>query len=527
MTQDQKSKASDDILKSDSRRDFLKILGTAVGGVALTGGAAPPLFGQTPLPSGYKFFRVLTAGAPLNGNVNPVAALGAAVMLGTFEAQGKGNYDVVYFHGTTTEKVRPGSPEGLFRAQIDYSDPNKPLVTNIYVEVAEGDSLTKVEGLPSDQLPLVVGTLGIGSANSSAHYATTITVNDYGTANDENYSVPDKTSPGVYLLDPNFGWSKVARLGDDSPDGSQYGGFFGDVHLNEDDTVDIVASTTKTPSPPGLSAAAHRSPIPWAVATHALIHASPESPGNSYIVLKTGDRLPGTAAVVESIGLIDAIHGEMFVAQVNARRLDILNALPGTAVVRGRLQPGAADRSDLELLTASHHLFAGGVATDPATLLGETFFGPRIGFGGLTAIVTHDSVSVPSGGSFDLQRLSTWGRRGRELIFRAGDVNAPTASAVGGPVVSPTTGLTYETRVLSDGSTELVVFNQGPEEKVILRSGDFVQGYKITEILHGYHPAQVDPAGRLAFAAEFIIKENENPHEPGNIMSCLVIGIPI
>jgi hypothetical protein len=532
MIQDKKPGSSENILESDSRRDFLKILGTALGGVALAGGAEPPLFGQTPLPSGYRFFRVLTAGAPLNGNTNPVAALGAAVMLGTFEAQGKGNYDVIYFHGTTTEKARPGSPEGLFRAQIDYSDPNKPLVSNIYVEVAEGDSLTKVEGVPSDQLPLVVGTLGIGSANSSAHYATTITVNDYGSENNENYSVPAKTAPGVYLLDPKFGWSKVARLGDESPDKGQYGGFFGDVHLNEDDTVVIVASTTNTPAPntPSLSelgAAAPRSRIPWAAATHALIHVSPQSPGNSYIVLKTGDRLPGTAAVVESIGLIDVMRGEMFVAQVNARRLDILNALPGTAVVRGRLQPGAIDRSDLDLLTGSPHLFAHGVATDRETLVGETFFGPRIGFGGLTAVVTHDSVSVPSGGSFDLQRLSTWGRRGHQLIFRAGDVNATTASAVGGPVVSPTTGLTYETRVLSDGSTQLVVFNQSSEEKVILRSGDYVQGYKTTEILHGYHPAQVDPAGRLAFAAEFLIKENEDPHVPGNIMSCLVIGIPI
>jgi hypothetical protein len=533
MTQDKESKAFENILKSDSRREFLKQMGVALGGVALTGGGAiSPLFGQTPLPSGYNFYRVWTAGVPIINEIpNPVSSLGAAVMLGSFQAEGKPQSDVIYFHGRTTEKAHAGSPQALFRAQIDYSSPSKPLVKNLFTVVAEGDSLTQVDGVPRDQLPIVVGSLGIGSANSTAHYATTITVDDYGATNNENYSVPAKAAPGVYLLDPQFGWSKVARLGDtppDSPDGTSYGGFFGDVHLNEDNTVDFVAATTDVPPPPGLGAAARRSSVPWTVATHALIHSSPENPGNSYIVLKTGDRLPGTAAVVESIGLFNAIHGELFVAQVNARRLDILNALPGTAVVRGRLQRGggAAGPPNLDLLTGSPGLFKNGLPTDRDTLLGETFIGPRIGFGGLTAIVTHDSVSVPSGGSLDLQRLSTWGRQGRELIFRAGDVNADSASAMGGPVVSPTTGLTYVIRVLADGSTELVVFSQDGNEKVILRSGDVVQGYPITEILHGYHPAQVDPQGRLAFAAEFLT-DPKNPQAAGSVISCLVIGIPI
>jgi len=529
MPQDKEWKAPDDIRESDSRREFLRKLGTALGGVALTGGGAvSPLFGQTPLPSGYNFYRVMTAGDGIayGGNINPVGGLGAAVMIGTFDAPEKPQNDVIYFHGTTTEQAQAGSPQALFRAAIDYSS-GKPAVTNVVLEVAEGDSLSQVDGVPSDQLPLVVGKLGIGYANSTAHYATTITVNDYGLAGDENYSVPAKTAPGVYLLDPLYGWSKVARLGDPSPDGAQYGGFFGDVQLNEDNTVDFVAATTNMPPPPGVSAAAHRSRVPWATATHALIHASPGRPSDSYIVLKTGDRLPGTAAVVESIGLIHANRGELFVAKVNAKRLDILDALPGTAVVRGRLRPSwAAGPSDLELLTGSYHLFADGVPTQRDTLVGQTFFGPRIGFDGLTAITTHQGRSVPSGGSFDLQRLSTWGRRGRKLIFQAGDLRASTASALGGPVVSSQSGLTYVTRFLADGSTELVVVNESQEEKVILHSGDKVQGLPITEILHGYHPAQVDPAGRLAFAAEFLTNPN-NPQAAGSIISCLVIGIPI
>jgi hypothetical protein len=105
-------------------------------------------------------------------------------------------------------------------------------------------------------------------------------------------------------------------------------------------------------------------------------------------------------------------------------------------------------------------------------------------------------------------------------------VNAQTATAVGGPVVSPTTGLTYVIRVLADGSTELVVINQDNQEKVILRSGDEVQGFPVTEILHGYHPAQVDPQGRVAFAAEFLT-DPKNPQAASSVISCLVVGIPI
>lgn len=516
-----------------NRREFLGTLGTALAGVTLIGGGGSNLlFGQA-LPSGYKFYRVLTSGEELPTGPNPVKTVGAAVMMASFEHPQKPlQSEVLYFHGTPTQQARAGEPQTLFRGELSYnSGTGAPTLTQVLIEVAQGDRLTEtnVSGVPPDELPIVVGTLGIGSANSSAAYATTISVNDYGDQSADG-SVQAKSAPGVYLYDPfTRNWARVARLGDDSPDGGQYGGFFGDVKLNEDGSVVFTAATTKNPTPPKptVGAAATRSRVPWYVGSHALVQSIPGSPLDSSIILKTGDLLPGTAAVIESFGLIDAVDGEQYVSQVNARRLDILSARAGTAVVRGRLRPtrNLESAPEVDLLAGSQLLFVNGIPRTFETLVGESIIGPRIGFGGLTAVVTHDALTVPGAGSFDLHRLSTWGRTGRDLILRAGDVGASTASALGAPVVSSQAAITYVAEPLADGSTRLLVSN-GSQNRVILQSGDLIDGFEVTEIHHGYHPAQVDYKGRLAFATE-AVKQGNDPKNPSNIRTCVVIGIPV
>ncbi len=511
----------------NSRRNFLRKVGVALGGVTLAGsGQYDAARAQGVLPNGYKFFRVLTIGVPLPNGANPVAVLGAGVMLGSFEHPLKNTHsDVLYFHGTATEQARPGQPQALFSANIEYSG-SRPTVTQASVVVAQGDELDRVANVPSTELPIVVGTLGIGSANSSANYATTISVSDYGDQSGDG-SVQTKSAPGVYLYEPLEGnWKKIARLGDPAPGGGQYGGFFGDVKLNEDNSLDIAAATTAPPNTPGVAGAAARSRVPWFVGSHALIHVPPEARAEGIVLLKTGDLLPGTAAVIETFGLLDVLNAEHFVTQVNARRLDIVNALPGTAVVRGRLGADKTlDADRVELLTASHHVVSNAAAEQLRTLVGESFLGPRIGHNGFTAAVTHAITPVPSGGSFDLQRLSVWGRRGRELVMRAGDRNIQTASSLSAPVVSSQSAITYEARQLADGTTELLV-SDGTDTRVILRSGDVIDGLQVTEINHGYHPAQVDFAGRIAFSGEFV-KAGQNPQNPDAILSCVIVGIPV
>jgi hypothetical protein len=98
---------------------------------------------KTALPSGYKFYRVLTTGQPLPFGTNPVKTVGAAVMLGAFEHPQKPEQeDVLYFHGTPTEQARAGEPQALFRVNLSYKfGTGEPTLTEVSIEVAQGDQL--------------------------------------------------------------------------------------------------------------------------------------------------------------------------------------------------------------------------------------------------------------------------------------------------------------------------------------------------------------------------------------------------
>jgi hypothetical protein len=507
-----------------SRREFLKQVGGALGGLAITGGLGANAGAQGAIPSGYKFYRVLTA----NDGSNPVQSLSAAVMIGGFNSPGKNQTDVIYFHGTTTAQFRSGNPSALFLANINYQG-TRPTINSLEVVVALGDKLESVVGVDRAQLPIVVGTLGTGSANSLGNYATAIAVEDFGQA--PNGSVEVKSSPGVYLFEPlTHTWTKRARFGDTAPDGSKYGGIFGDVVLNDDNSVTLVAATTAQPNLPlsSASSASRGSRFSGLVGSHALIEVAPPGSDDSFIVLKSGDLLPGTSAMVESFGIIDVVQADYFVAQVTARRLEVRGGLAGTGVVRGRLTEARLNQRDgLGLLSASSHLLPESMIRADAVLLGESVIGPRVGAGGRTALVTHNPTSIPGVGSFDVQRLTLFNANGRRSdVAVAGDLsNVYNVAAFSAPVVSSESQLTYQAEALPDGTTRLFV-DDGSTTVTILRSGDMVEGRKITEIHHGYHSAQVDVAGRLAFAAEFLIDSTADPTNPNNIFSSIVIGIP-
>ncbi len=520
-----------------TRRDFLNTMGTALGGVALTmhgGGAASPALGVSQgrlgtgaIPNGYNFYRVFTANTgatlPFNpGGTNPVLDITPAVFMGTDPSLGGIFY--IYFHGRQTSQANAAEPDTLFLLNMDYTK-TPPGPSFLLTLVAQGQSLGSglITGVPIGQLPLVVSRIGTGDSNSFGHYATTLS------ARDTNATVSLKSAPGVYLFDASSGvWHKTARFGDAAPDGSNYGGIFGDVAIDDNDNVTFIAATTQGGSG-SLGTKPRKGGPPEVVApggVHKLIHLPRHKRHGGQVLLRSGDLIPGTTAIIRSFGFVDVASYGQFVVQIGATPATGNDRRAGTALVRGEVgQPP----DTYQLLAASPQLVPPALLGQVA--LGDTYLGPRIGANGYVAYVNHMTshhhrLILAEAGAGGYRVLRTIG----EASSLLGD-SLRRLGALGAPVVAPTSltgqsgGIIYTTELLSDGSSVLTI-SDGTVTNVLLKSGDLVQGKQITEILQGYHPRQADTAGRIAFVAEFLKDASGDPTDPNNIETSIVVGIP-
>ena len=401
-----------------TRRQFLQALGSALGGVVLSGaGVADALGSQIPpgqgsgtasIPSGYAFYRVLTTeslmpwpGSP--GKTNPVADMTGVVLMAGVTPR-------IFLHAMLTPSATPsGVPtnpprNALLLATMNYTQ--KPSISDLKIVTYEGQSLdgSKISGAASELLPVRVDRLGTGDTNNAGQYATTITSQDL------NATVAVNSAPGVYLYTPETDrWTQKARFGDVLQDGSEYGGLFGDVALADDNSVIFSAGTTQAAMGFG--------------GTQALMVASPSGgPQTHRVLVRTGDMLPGTNAVVDGIGLIDTSGADGgLVAQVFASRRSGQNRDLGTALVQGSINAGV---TSLQLLAASSQL-VGGQRQNIA--VGETIMGPRIASGGVAGYIIHTGsnqstetlrykrgqrpIEIEQTGQSRSRRVATRGRR--------------------------------------------------------------------------------------------------------------------
>ncbi|MBV9502722.1 MAG: hypothetical protein JO138_25400 [Acidobacteriaceae bacterium] len=481
-----------------TRRDFVKAIGGTLAGVSLlaTGRARGQALGS--LPSGYRFYRVLTAGqgGSIGGLPNNLGAMTGSVMMAS-PLSGAGQA-YIYLHG---RHLNTGAP-ALFRININY-DQTPPAVSRVWAEAYEGGLLAGTGNVYADHI-------GVGASNALGEYVTTILP--------QNSQNPN-TAPAVYLLTPGStigSWRRLIRFGDDAPDGSLYGGDFGDIALDDSENMLLVAATTQAPA--SFQQAFSGS--------QALISTSVSGASQARVVLRTGDALPYTSAAIQSVGLVDLAANNAFAAQVTGH-LPHAGPYSGTALIAGDTQ---ARTSGLRLVAACPTVLTANSASLLHVSSGNTYLGARVDPQQDVTFVTHLSLFDASIGSNGLEELGYFSERSYRLgqtqpLATNEEVLSYNAPCIGN------TGLVYVTQLLGDGTNQLIV-SDGANSNVLLQSGDKIPGVSpggdltITEIFFGQHATQVDAFGRLAFTAEFAIDPN-NLRDPNNFITALVIGIPL
>ncbi|MBV8809224.1 MAG: hypothetical protein JO033_11165, partial [Acidobacteriaceae bacterium] len=144
----------DAISEKRTRRDFVKAIGGTLAGVSLlaTGRARGKAIGS--LPSGYRFYRVLTAGQGGNfgGLPNTLKTMTGSVMMASPLSNAEQAY--IYLHGG---HLNTGAP-ALFRIDINY-DQTPPAVSRVWAEAYEGGLLSGTGNVYADHI-------GVGASNA-------------------------------------------------------------------------------------------------------------------------------------------------------------------------------------------------------------------------------------------------------------------------------------------------------------------------------------------------------------------------
>jgi hypothetical protein len=462
-----------------NRRDFLSLVGVALGGVVLTRGSAYGFDGGrwggsgggSSLPNGYHFYRILT----VNGTGSPlgrIARLDGGVMMN--------DHSEILFHARNTD-----GRYGIYELTMDYSG-RAPVVAGMRTVVEEGDTL------PDGRK---VGKIARGDTNANGNFAAVIETT--------------KDTPGVYVEKNKGGLQPLARFLDPIPaGGGSFGGSFGDLDLHDNDDLLLV----------GRFSGNDRQNY------QGLFHLpGSQSSDTGELLIRTGQLVPQTGAVLTAIGLIGLHNGGNYVAQMygmipnrvsRPRRSGPTTDAVGvqqtvsqpTALFHGVL---GSDVSQGTLLSASRRL-----PGTPAQVRGETIYGPRVR-GNSVAHTTHLSNTS--------QRLTFNGH----VIAQTGGFS-PLKQQIAGvstSVMGPN-GLLYYLLITQQG-LELCVSN-GRSSRTMLARGDVIGGMRVDPIMHAFHSDQADSAGRIAFTVEF----NTGPPAPwasglNTGHRAIVVGIPV
>lgn len=431
------------------RRDFMKLMGGALGGVALAscGGRSSDEAPIAPIPNGYTFYKIASSGDPLPGG-NTLGAIPGAVMLNSANE--------VHFYG-----IDQTNTNGFYELLIDFNG-SRPVVVQTRKVVREGDVLKDSK---------VVSRVNMGDTNRHGSFAATIQT-------DDNLS-------GLYLERGKQGLEPIAGFQTTLPGGGgKFGANFGDMDLHDNDDILIVS---------------HFAPSDTAQGHQGLFHLpGGEVNQQGRIVTSTRDQIPGTDGSLTGIGLIDMHDNGNYVMQAygsNGGQLQQTAKMLGAsmdAIAPSMLMGGnvtnpfsrALKSTSPALKTLGKSVFMADVP------VGAIKYGPRIGANNNAAFVNHVNDNH--------QVLHYNGKQVVEVgsVTPLGNVIASLSA----PVVG-NDGLLYY-QASTDKGLELMVYN-GPELRTILSKDDLVDGSILRSFFHGFLPDQVDSSGRIVLTGDF------------------------
>jgi hypothetical protein len=427
-----------------NRRDFLKLLGLAVGttlagcGGSNSAGVVAP--GFSPAPNAYRFIPVVGSGGTLAGQRAVLAqgtSNGGLPFIGAVMVNDRRH---VCFHATDQE----GS-QGVY--QVDYeSDGN---LSPIEPLIVEGDRLE--DGT-------VVDTIYAGDLNNADD--TVFVVKDPEGKQTLQYS--ESRAPFQRLLTPYDDLSSEVRL---------YGDLQSYVALSGQGDMMLVCN--------------YRTEDGYADG-EGLVYIPNKSASSARLVLSKDQLLPGTASAVRTFGLYDLRPGGDYLVLGSAALLegspDDNSGPPPTYLLRGRVG------EEPETLVAHPSLGS------PSAIPGFITMGPRLSAEGFGAVVQTDENHTALW--IDQEKIL-------DADFAQGGSLSPRGAKIFSmfpPVFGPN-GLVFVEVFTSNGAELLVYDGQG--FSTVLATGDTIGGKQVDMILFGALPHCVNSLGELVAVVEY------------------------
>lgn len=419
-----------------SRRDFLKLLGFAVG-ATLTGcsdGNDSFAFGGgIPLSNAYQFTPIVTSGGTLPGRslIRAQASGGELPFTGAAMLNDRRH---VFFHALDESGL-----DGVYR--LDYDTDGS--LSELRMILREGDTLP--DGT-------VVDEIAGGALNDSDDSA--FVVKDPQGRQSLQYSPEEQGFTPLLTSYENV--SQEAKL---------QGTLHPEVALSQGGDL--------------LFCCNYRGEDDFGKG-EGLFYLPKGRKSETKLILSQNQLLPGTRSAIESFGLFDLLNDGSYLVSGSAELLEgeeRRNGGPPTYMLRGRIG------EEPEVLFAHADLGAGNV------IPGSVYMAPRLGLGGTYGAVVQTTP----------EETALWvnGEKLLDAECRQGGALSPKGSKIISmfpPVLGPNGIIALVVYTLN--GSELLV-SQGGRFQTILASGDVVAGKEISTILFGALPDCVNNNGEL------------------------------